>query len=198
MRKNSLSDLIGSRICHDLISPLGAIGNGVELLSMSGIGEVPEMALISDSVDSANARIRYFRIAYGAASADARLGSGEVHSVMTDIYKGSRIRLDWRIDQDLPRAEVKLAFLLLSCLESALPWGGSITVVRNRSADWSLTAEGRRLKVDQELWDMISNPHSETQVTASEVQFALVQPTAARFGRKVTVVSSERSITVSF
>ena len=60
-----LNDLIGSRICHDLISPLGAIGNGVELLTMSGMTEVPEMTLISESVENANARIRFFRIAFG-------------------------------------------------------------------------------------------------------------------------------------
>ncbi len=53
-----LAALIGSRICHDLISPIGAIGNGLELLSMAGAGG-PEVALISDSVSNANARIRF-------------------------------------------------------------------------------------------------------------------------------------------
>jgi len=51
-----LTALIGSRICHDLISPLGAIGNGVELLQLSGMGDSPEMALISESVTNANLR----------------------------------------------------------------------------------------------------------------------------------------------
>ena len=50
-----LNDLIGSRICHDLISPLGAIGNGVELLSMTGTGAAPEMALISETLHAASA-----------------------------------------------------------------------------------------------------------------------------------------------
>jgi histidine phosphotransferase ChpT len=62
-----LTSLIGSRICHDLISPLGAIGNGVELLAMSGTAPGPEMDLISQSVENANARIRFFRVAFGAA-----------------------------------------------------------------------------------------------------------------------------------
>jgi histidine phosphotransferase ChpT len=62
-----LTSLIGSRICHDLISPLGAIGNGVELLAMSEVAKGPEMSLIAESVENANARIRFFRVAFGAA-----------------------------------------------------------------------------------------------------------------------------------
>jgi histidine phosphotransferase ChpT len=62
-----LAALIGSRICHDLISPIGAIGNGVELLLMEASGKGPELSLISESVAAANARIRFFRVAFGAA-----------------------------------------------------------------------------------------------------------------------------------
>ena len=59
----NLAALIGSRICHDLISPIGAINNGLELLGMTGSSEGPELQLITDSVGSATARIRFFRIA---------------------------------------------------------------------------------------------------------------------------------------
>jgi histidine phosphotransferase ChpT len=73
-----LAALIGSRICHDLISPIGAIGNGVELLMLDGAGHGPEMALIAQSVTHANARIRFFRVAYGIASTDQRIARTEV------------------------------------------------------------------------------------------------------------------------
>ena len=57
----NLAALIGSRICHDLISPIGAINNGLELLGMSDAREGPELELISESVGNASARIRFFR-----------------------------------------------------------------------------------------------------------------------------------------
>ena len=76
-----LAALIGSRICHDLISPIGAIGNGLELLSMSGAGG-PEVALISDSVANANARIRFFRIAFGHASPEQGTSRSEILSIL--------------------------------------------------------------------------------------------------------------------
>lgn len=195
---SQLNDLIGSRICHDLISPLGAIGNGVELLSMSDTGGAPELALISESVANANARIRFFRVAFGAASPDALIGNSELHSILRDMYRGSRLRIDWRIGDDLPRGEVKLALLLLQCMESALPWGGTLTVTRNGDARWTLSAAGNRQKVDPGLWDLVSNPFSETRVTASEVHFALVQPNAARLNRTVTTQCDTDGITVSF
>ena len=58
-----LAALVGSRICHDLISPIGAIGNGVELLALTDGDTGAEMELISESVQNASARIRYLRIA---------------------------------------------------------------------------------------------------------------------------------------
>jgi histidine phosphotransferase ChpT len=87
--------LVGSSICHDLISPIGAINNGMELMSMSGMASSPEMALISESVDAANARIRFFRIAYGAPSETQLLGRSEVSSILRDTSRGSRLSLNW-------------------------------------------------------------------------------------------------------
>ena len=63
--QTDLAALLGSRICHDLISPIGAIGNGVELLMMEGGTPSPELVLIAESVAAANARIRFFRLAFG-------------------------------------------------------------------------------------------------------------------------------------
>ena len=59
--------LIGSRICHALISPVGAINNGIELIQMTTPSLGPEMAMISERLTNASARIRFFRIAFGAA-----------------------------------------------------------------------------------------------------------------------------------
>ena len=65
--ENDLAALIGSRICHDLISPIGAINNGLELVAMSGDVMSQEMELIAQSVENASARIRFFRVAFGSA-----------------------------------------------------------------------------------------------------------------------------------
>ena len=192
-----LNSLIGSRICHDLISPLGAIGNGVELLSMSGASAAPEITLIAESVENANARIRFFRIAFGAASRDATIGNGEVRRVLADLFRGNRIKVDWRIEEDTLRIEAKLAFLILQCFESALPWGGKVAVTRNGNT-WSIFGTAERIKGEDEHWKLFSKPVTEPDITASEVHFALVAPTAASAGRSVKATINGNSISVSF
>ncbi len=199
MRPNGvdLDALIGSRICHDLISPLGAIGNGVELLSMSGVTAAPEITLIAESVENANARIRFFRIAFGAASRDATLGTNEVTKVLRDMYRGNRIRVDWRIAEDTRRLDAKLAFLILQCFETALPWGGKVAVTRNGDT-WSVFGTGDRIKIDNELWALFNTPSAQAEVSASNVHFALVAPTAASAGRTVRTTVNGNAISVSF
>lgn len=124
MTGNDLNALISSRICHDLISPLGAIGNGVELLTMSGQGNCPEIALIAESVENANARIRFFRVAFGSAPTNVEFSQNEVQSILRDSFRGNRTIVSWEVEGTIMRAEIKLAFLALQCLENALPWGG--------------------------------------------------------------------------
>ena len=197
MNEIELNSLVGSRICHDLISPLGAIGNGVELLSMAGMGAAPEITLISESVESANARIRFFRISFGAAAQDAIIGNHELRSVLGDLYRGNRLAVDWRIQDDVPRAEAKLAFLILQCIESALPWGGKVLVTRT-GQNWNVLGKGERMKIEEPLWDIVSNPHAKPEINASSVHFALIGPTALQIGRHVTTNIGHNTVSVSF
>ena len=192
-----LNDLIGSRICHDLISPLGAIGNGVELLTMSGISSAPEITLIAESVENANARIRFFRIAFGAAGADSMIARSEVRRVLSDVYRGNRISVDWRIPEDTRRTEAKLAFLILQCFESALPWGGKVAVTRSGET-WSIFGSGERMKTDEPLWGLFSSAAKPGEIGPSNVHFALVAPTATAIGRQVKSAVNGNSISVSF
>ena len=74
----NINALIGSRICHDLINPLGAISNGIELLEMAGVAQGPEMSLVSDSVENATAKLKMLRLAFGAASPDQTVSRQEV------------------------------------------------------------------------------------------------------------------------
>ena len=193
-----LNALIGSRICHDLISPLGAIGNGVELLEMTGVETTPEITLISQSVENANARIRYFRVAFGAASEGAMVGNAELRSILGDLFKTThRITVDWRVAEDIPRTEAKLAFLAILCLESALPWGGKVLVTRT-DGRWNLMGTAERLKIDEPLWEVVANPQYDTKMNASDVQFALVQPAARSIERRVTTIIKETAISIGF
>ena len=195
--KPDLAALVGSRICHDLISPIGAIGNGVELLTLAGGAQGPEVALISESVAHANARVRFFRVAFGASSGDQRIGRREVADILAGLTRGGRIEVNWQGPQDMARREVKLAFLLILCLETALPQGGRITASRSDSR-WTLLAEAPRLKVDPDLWEVLSTPAATAAIGPAQVQFVLVQEEITRQQRRLAVEVAETVIRFTF
>lgn len=192
-----LATLVGSRICHDLISPIGAIGNGLELLSLTDGDKGPEMDLISDSVQSANARIRFYRIAYGAASADQMLSKSEILSIITILARNGRFTYFWQVDQERPRREIRCALLLLQCFDAAMPVGGDIHV--SLSDDhWVLSAESHRFNINPDLWDQIGQPTNGYPYSAAQVQFALLPGFLAEAGRKLQVSISADKIIARF
>ena len=194
-RASSLTALVGSRICHDLVSPLGAIGNGVELLGLSGAAASPELALIEESVQSANARLKFFRIAYGAASDDQAISRSDIASILALVSRGGRLSYHWKVPGDQPKQLVRIAFLLLQCLETAMPYGGDITVEDNGEG-WTIRAEADRLKVDHALWDGLQDPRARAQVSPAHVQYALLPEILIETGRTLAFKISDTEIVI--
>lgn len=192
-----LAALIGSRICHDLISPIGAIGNGVELMLLDGASQTPELALVSESVAQASARIRFFRLAFGAATGDQRIGQAEVTGLLADITRGSRQTINWSSAADLSRREVKVVLLAILCLETALPLGGRIRVEQGETR-WTVTGEGQRLRVEPALWDSLSKPVPMAEVPPAQVQFLVLPEAIARQHRRLTVDIRPDLVRLSF
>lgn len=192
---NNLATLIGSRICHDLISPIGAINNGLELLSMA---ENPpagaEMELIGTSVDNASARIRFFRIAFGATGKQL-VGQAEITSILRDLYRDSRLSFEWVPADPQPRAAVRLAFLAILCLETAMPYGGRAKVTEDQGK-WTLTGTADKLNVDPALWGLLNTPTGKTSVQPAHVQFALLPNIADDENRRVKYASDDTTITI--
>jgi histidine phosphotransferase ChpT len=195
--KPDTAALIGSRICHDLISPIGAISNGVELLVMDGATMGAEMTLVAESVAHAKARIRFFRVAFGQTAKDQRIGVTEVRSILGDMARGTRLTVDWTSPAELSRRETKLAFLLILCLETAMGTGGQIQVFRDDSR-WHLTATSPKLRVDPKLWETLSNPAAGAEIGPALVQFLLAPEEVARQHRRLTVELNEAEIRLSF
>jgi histidine phosphotransferase ChpT len=198
-----LAALIGSRICHDLVSPLGAIGNGVELMMMDGAAG-PELQLVADSVAQANARLRFFRLAFGAASgSDARVGRGEIASILADLSRGGRHRIGWSGPADLARREAKLGCLFVLCLESAMPWGGAIQIARGPEGGWLANGQATRLRLVPDLWarlDPGTAPASQAPQAspqASDVHFDLAAAEAAAQGLRLRLSVTEGEVTIT-
>ncbi|WP_082688636.1 histidine phosphotransferase family protein [Ruegeria marisrubri] len=192
----NLAALIGSRICHDLISPIGAISNGLELLDMAGAMRGPELELISGSVGNAGARIRFFRIAYGEAG-DQTLGSSEVSELLDALGQAGRLKAHWRPTTAKPRQEVRLAFLALQCCETAMPLGGHVEIEYD-NGHWSVTGTADKLTIDPDLWRGLTSKTAPARITPALVQFALLPEAAAAAGRRLRVDTTSTRIAIRF
>ncbi len=192
--ETNFAALIGSRICHDLISPVGAINNGIELIQMTTPSLGPEMALISESVTNASARIRFFRIAFGAAG-EQMVGRAEVISILKDVYAGTRLTVVWGPVEPEPRQRLRLTFLALLCMETAMPYGGRIEVA-NDGDRISITGHADKFKIDDTLWNAINGSQPDYDLRPAQVQFGLLPFLAAQDGFTLDVATSDEQITI--
>jgi len=193
----SLATLVGSRICHDLISPVGAINNGIELIAMGGPIDTPELSLISDSVSNAAARIKFFRIAFGVASPEQTLGASTVKPIVAEAYGDGRHRAEWKADGDVSRAEVQAALLALLCIETALPRGGMITI-EHSSDKLTVSGIGERVAVEAALWDRLGGDESVDDLRPDQIQFALLPLALSNLTRAPSITSGDDSICITF
>jgi histidine phosphotransferase ChpT len=192
-----LPALVGSRICHDLISPLGAIANGLELMTMAGDDQSPELALVSESVANATSRIKVFRIAFGVASADQTVGAKEVRAILDDLSASARVRYEWQGSGDVARNELKSVFLLMLCLESSMPYGGTVSI-EAREGRWHMTAASARTRSLPEMWEIAAGRRDTDGVDPATVHFGLVGPALEAAGRRLEIEMTEQSITLDF
>lgn len=135
-----LAALIASRVCHDIISPVGAINNGLEVLAEEGQSEDMRefaMDLIRKSARQASAKLQFARIAFGAAgSAGASIDLGDAETVAKGFMAGEKADLVWTATRVLmPKNLVKLLLNLILISGHAIPRGGVIEVVVTGEAE---------------------------------------------------------------
>lgn len=203
MTPAQLSAMVGSRLCHDLVSPLGAIGNGVELLQMSGdypgIHKTPEMQLILESIDAARARIQGFRLAFGQAPAEQRMSRQELAKLVDGLSRLGRLKIELGADTDMPRIEARLILLAVMCFENAMPWGGRVMILR-AGPRWRLVAESDRTRPDAGLWSWLGGETAGdlSAPAPSEVQFPLLAECAREAGRQLVWELDDKGGEISF
>lgn len=188
--------LLGSRVCHDLISPMGAISNGLELLSMSGLEKTPELHLIEESVENANARLKFFRVAFGAATGGQIMSRPDLMKLLEGVFTGGRISVKWDAYADPTRSETKIAFLAILCLETCLPLGGEITVNTDRG-EWKFHAYGSKIRFEPNLWAHLKHG-AQASAASADVQFPLLGDALRVVHRTPLVGHSDSAVSLRY
>ena len=172
-----LGALLCSRVCHDIISPVGAIANGLELLDEGSDAETSEIAmdLIRSSATNASARLQFARIAFGAAgSAGSDIDTGDAESVAKGYFANEKkTDLEWNGERALvAKNKVKLLLNLLLVGLSAVPRGGVVKADitdPNGDVKFTITASGQAARGPPTFLDFLNGSFSE-QLDAHAVQ----------------------------
>jgi len=189
-----ISNIVASRICHDIISPIGAIHNGLELISMTASTDIksPEMALINDSCQDARTRVEFFRIAFGTYQQGQIMEASKIQKIANAVYATPRFHLTWEMD----RTWAQILYLGLMSMERQLTLGGSLTV--SAKADHlEIIATSERATVTHPGWERLFNQANDLPAPA-DVQFHLLPMVSKAYGFTLNFRHHEIQTTLSF
>ncbi len=196
---SELAALLCSRICHDVISPVGALNNGLELLDEPG-AEADAMALIQISARNASARLQFLRIAFGAAgSATSQIDTGDAENVAIAFMANEKSKLTWTgLRAYLPKAVVKLILNMVIIANGSVPRGGTLDVEIPSDANGNtitIKAAGPMIRVSDKFICLHNNQTLEEPIDAHAVQYYYTLLLAKEAKLALTVnVNAERII----
>lgn len=198
-----LAALLCSRVCHDLISPVGAIVNGLEVLDDNPKPEDREFALdlIRKSAKTASGRLQFCRLAFGAAgSSGAQIDTGDAENMTRGFIDDGKVTLTWGIPRTLqPKNRVKLLLNMVVIAQQTIPRGGSMAVESTGSGEtggFKIVASGLNARVPQNIADILSGAHGGS-VDAHAVQPHYARLLAQACGLTVTLAPEGDAVVIS-
>ncbi len=199
-----LAALLCSRVCHDLISPVGAIVNGLEVMEDGKDEETKTFALdlIKKSIKTASARLQFCRIAFGAAgSAGAQIDLGDAEMVARGFLEDDKTKLSWNVPRVLlAKNKVKLLLNMLVIASQTIPRGGTLTVDATGSGDtmgFKVTAAGTNAKISPATPDLLAGGSHGGSVDAHAIQPFYTGLLARQCGLVVSIAPDGEAIAVT-
>lgn len=193
MNDTKILELLASKICHDLISPVGAISNGIEILEELGPDDSEEVtALIASSTTQANAKLKTLRMVYGLGGADESIRISDIHGLFGEfIQSEKRLSQDWdpnfnfSIEQKPGRAKILLAALIL--ISENLPKGGILSVTDGDDNAVLISGKGENARFQDDFLDTITQKINENDITPRHVHAYVTGLMAANYGFEITI-----------
>ena len=188
-----LAEALTSRLCHELISPVGAVANGVEILREDPAFAADATAIIGLSVRQASRRLQYYRFAYGSTSEPGEEAS---RAATTSFFEESKMTCDWREGlAPLPPGWTKLVLNLIVLASECIPRGGRISVVPSDGPmPVMVSAEGRAAKIPEEAAELMSPDLPPDRIVPRSVHIVFTAALAHRLGcqPEIVILSPDR------
>jgi histidine phosphotransferase ChpT len=190
MNAVDLASLLCSRLCHDLMSPVGALNNGIELLADETDPDMREkcLELLADSARASANKLKFFRLAFGAGGGFGEaIDTREAEAALEGVFGPERrIELGWMVTADkLPKGAVKLLLNVALLAGDALVRGGRLDVGaedNGKSLELAIRAEGPRILLDPTLRETLARGSSGDTVEPRAAGAWLAHSLAAEAG----------------
>jgi histidine phosphotransferase ChpT len=204
MKSHEFASLLCSRLCHDLLSPVGALNNGIELLADE---HDPEMRarcldLLAESARASANKLKFFRLAFGAAGGFADVvDTREARAAIEGLFGGDgRIQLGWMVDEPtMSKAALKVLLNLVLIAGDALVRGGSLDVGAEKHGDGLdivVRAEGSRIVLDPELRRVLVGEMQEDEVAPRAAAAWLAHSLVEEGGGSIQVADGEENMLI--
>ncbi|ABQ38468.1 MULTISPECIES: histidine phosphotransferase ChpT [Bradyrhizobium] len=197
-----LAALLCSKVCHDLISPVGAIVNGLEVLDDNPKPEDRDFALelIRKSAKTASARLQFCRLAFGAAgSAGAQIDLGDAQTMARGHIEDAKTSITWNLPRLLlPKNRVKLLLNMMVVAQQTIPRGGVLTVDpigEGETMSFRVAATGLNARLPQNIVNLLAGAQQST-IDAHAVQPYYTRLLADACGLKVTLAADGEAMVV--
>lgn len=203
MNQTDFASLLSSRLCHDLISPVGALSSGLELLQDE---QDPDMRaqcldLLSVSANQIVNRLKFFRIAFGAG---AGLSDGidvrEIRAALEGWFHAGKVQIEWMFGVDmLSKTAAKLLLNIAMLAGEALLRGGTLKVAAERdqgALELAVRAEGLRLRLNEDAQRLLTNALSSQAIEPRVAPALLVRLLSDEIGAQLSVAEPEAGVLV--
>lgn len=199
-----LAALLCSKVCHDVISPVGAIVNGMEMLESEKDAETRAFALdlVRKSAGSASARLQFCRLAYGAAgSAGATIDTGDAEKVARGLLEDEKTKIAWNAQRVLlAKNKVKLLLNMCQLAAAMIPRGGLVEAMiegEGETARLTVRASGAYFRMNAHVPGLIAGQPESGTVDAHGIQAFYAGLVARACGMTLTATPEEGAVTIA-
>jgi len=200
MTATDLSAYLASRLCHDLVNPIGAISSGLSMRKEDGADEtMREMAdgLVAEGTQKALAILSFARLAYGAAGGHGtEIKTEDAETVVRDLFAVMKADLDWQLPAEIwPKNRIKILLIFAAAAGEAIPRGGLVRIEPQGEGGFTLTVTGSKMFLNEDFLTALGG--DTTDIKPKTTPAFLAHLLAEEEGGCLTAEKTEAAITLS-
>jgi histidine phosphotransferase ChpT len=194
-------ELLCSRICHDIISPVAAISNGVELVTEMGADGLDDaMGLLNHSARQASVRLQTFRLCYGASGSETLISGKTIYESFTQYIESDKVKLEWDLMNNTPDEDLNTGFfkVLLNTMlfaRETLIRGGVVKVIKDGHS-MVVEASGETVTVREGMAEALRGELDIEALTPKTIHPYMAHIFAKHFGFPLTFEQGEKVIRI--